>query len=260
MSVWLAYNLVMNKRIACLFLLLSLPLASKEQITLTLATTNWCPYTCIDEGFSSNIVGNYVTKLLSKHNIEVKIITRPWSRAIKSAEIGQVDGLLTAIHSEAPTLHFTQSPIAHFQVCFYANKAAHWQYSEPLNLQQFVLGVIQDYGYEDQIDQYILTNSNTERIVSLSGNEGTPRLLNMLIKGRVDIIVEDKLVLNWHIKRAGINITNIVNAGCMRAKPFYLALNNFKKSHQIILNILNKEFSSLENTIMLEKIILENSL
>jgi hypothetical protein len=46
------------------FLLLSTLSFSKETkpIDLTLATTYWCPYTCVNEGTDSNLIGNYVKK------------------------------------------------------------------------------------------------------------------------------------------------------------------------------------------------------
>lgn len=244
------------------FLLLSTLSFSKEtkQVDLTLATTYWCPYTCVNEGKDSNIIGNYVTRILAKHNINLKIVVLPWSRAIKSAEQGHVDGLLTATHSEAPNLNFTKRPISHFQVCFYSNKTINWRYSEPLDLQELILGVIQDYGYDEAIDHYISDTSNSEQLVSLTGNEGTPRLLQMLLKRRVDIIVEDRLVVKWHATKNNINLPNIVNVGCSKAQPFYLALNNYKKNNQAVINILNQEFSQPENKLILQEIISKHSL
>lgn len=242
------------------FLLVFFPATGKAQTTLTLATTHWCPYTCIDEGIESNIIGEYVSRLLAKHNVMLKIEMSPWSRAIKLAKTGHVDGLLTATHSEAPTLNFTQSPIAHFQVCFYTHKNSPWRYDQPMNLQRFTLGIIQDYGYSEEIDHFIVQNAESEQIIALTGSQNTPRLLNMLIKERVDIIVEDKLVINWQANKNNLDLSTIVNAGCTKPKPFYLALNKFKKSNQNIINILNKEFTNATNQQKLQNLIAEKSL
>lgn len=246
----------MNKYFLIL-IFLSLPIHSieKEQETLTLATTHWCPYTCADEGKDSNIVGSYVSSILSKHDIKLLIEITPWSRAIKLAEQGNIDGLLTAVHSEAPMLSFTQSPIAKFQVCFFTLKSSNWHYKEPLDIENYSLGVIQDYGYDEKVDQYLAKNINAKQIVALTGNEGTPRLLKMLIKGRIDIIIEDKLVLKWHATKNNIDLSNIENVGCVEAQPFYLALNKHKKSNEKMLNILDKEFSLPENKVKLQNII-----
>ena len=250
------------KKYFLMLIFLSLPIFSieRKQTTLTLATTHWCPYTCVEEGGNSNIVGNYVSDILSKHDIKLIVETAPWSRAIKLAEHGAVDGLLTAIHSEAPLLNFPQNPIAEFQVCFYALKSSKWRYKEPLDLQNYKLGIIQDYGYDEKIDQYIVKNYHSKQIVSITGNDGTPRLLQMLLTGRVDIIVEDKLVLKWHAIKNNIDLSNVSNVGCAKAQPFYLALNKHKKSNEKVINILNTEFSLPENQVRLKNIIDNQSL
>ena len=229
------------------------------QTTVTLATTKWCPYTCVNQDKNSNIIGRYVEKILLKHNIILNVETYPWSRAIKLAEQGQVDGLLTATHSEAPSLNFTTTPISYFQVCFYANKSVAWQYSQPIELQNYILGVIQDYGYDENIDQYIAENSASEQIIAMKGDDGSSRLLNMLIKKRVDIIVEDKLVLQWQAAKNNIDLSEVSNVGCSTAHPFYLALNKSKASHQQIINLLNKEFSEPENHLILKEITAEGA-
>lgn len=231
----------------------------QEQTTLTLATTKWCPYTCVNQDKSSNIIGRYIEKILLKHDINLKIETYPWSRAIKFAEQGKVDGLLTATHSEAPSLNFTTTPISYFQVCFYANKSVAWQYSQPIELQDYVLGVIQDYGYDENIDQYIAENSASEQIMAMKGDDGSSRLLNMLVRKRVDVIVEDKLVLQWQAAKNNIDLSEITNVGCSTAHPFYLALNKSKAPHQKIIDLLNKELAEPENHLILKEITNEGS-
>ena len=100
----------------------------------------------------------------------------------------------------------------------------------------------------------------SKQIVSITGNDGTPRLLQMLLTGRVDIIVEDKLVLKWHAIKNNIDLSNVSNVGCAKAQPFYLALNKHKKSNEKVINILNTEFSLPENQVRLKNIIDNQSL
>ncbi|TPH17303.1 substrate-binding periplasmic protein [Litorilituus lipolyticus] len=222
---------------------------------LTLATTKWCPYTCAEKGYEANIIGKYVTELLEKHNIMVNVQSYPWARAVHFAEINEVDGLLTATPAEAPNLSFTTTPIANFHVCFYTHKTSDWQYQSPLQLDNLTLGVIKGYGYQDEIDKYISLHSKSERIVSLSGNQGLIRLISILKKQRVDIIVEDKLVMNWQAKTNNIDLTDIKNAGCTTPQPFYLALNVKAPQSKALIELLDIELARQENQQKLQQLI-----
>ncbi|MCH2055972.1 MAG: hypothetical protein MK214_05025 [Thalassotalea sp.] len=83
---------------------------------LTLATTTWCPYTCASDNYEHGIIGEYVTQVLTQANVDVKIASYPWSRAIALANSQQVDGLHTSMPVEAPDLLFSSHPISSYQV------------------------------------------------------------------------------------------------------------------------------------------------
>jgi len=229
--------------------------ATETSKQLTLATTKWCPYTCSEQGDEANIIGKYITELLAKHNITVNVQSYPWARAVHFASIYEVNGLLTATPAEAPSLSFTKTPIANFQVCFYSHKSSDWQYQSPLKLDNLTLGVIKGYGYQDEIDEYISQHSSSERIMSLSGNKGLIRLISILKKQRVDVIVEDKLVMNWQVKSNNIDVTDIKNAGCTTPQPFYLALNSKTPQSKALIELLDMEFARQENQQKLQQLI-----
>ena len=217
---------------------------------LTLATTTWCPYTCVGESQGSNIIGDYVAEVLAQEGIQLVVESFPWSRAIKFAEQGQVDGLLTATHAEAPSLSFTEQPTGFYQVCFFTNRTNAWRYSPPLNLTQQTLGALKDYGYNDVLDRYI--TQPYQDVVTLAGDNGLSRLISLLSKGRVDVIVADPLVLSWQLRKENLQENAIVNAGCMDKQPFYLALSRHYQNHAVLLQKLNRAFSRAENQQKLE--------
>lgn len=242
-----------NSVFVCLVLnfLLSFSLFAEPKKLLTLATTSWCPYTCKNSEQEYGFIGKYINTLLLRQGVAVKIESFPWSRAIKLAEQGKVDGLLTAIHSEAPFLIFTENPISTYQVCFYTLMTNQWSFDgASLNHNQ-TLGVIQDYGYGEPLDSFIEKQNN---VLQIAGNNSSKRLLDMLSKGRVSIIAEDKLVLNWVAKREHIDLTKIRNAGCLPENPFYLALTK-KEAHEELLIVLNKLFAEPKNILLLNDLV-----
>jgi polar amino acid transport system substrate-binding protein len=188
---------------------------------LTLATTRWCPYTCFDEHKEFGIVGIYIKKILSAHNIHLSIVSYPWSRALRLVKTKEVNGLLTATPAEAPELLFSDSPIGSYQMCFYTLNTSNLQFDKSIDFGNNLLAVVQDYGYGEPLDSYIKKNKS---VTSISGSNVTDRLISLLIKGRVDVIVTDKLVVDYKIANHSIDASTLKQAGCLVENDFYLAL------------------------------------
>ena len=214
--------------------------------TLTLATTQWCPYTCGELSETENLIGTYLTELFTKHNLKLKIESYPWARAIQLAESGVVDGLLTAVKSEAPSLRFTSEPTGYYQVCFYTYDSA-WRFESIADLTGKVLGVIRDYGYTPDIDRYVASQEDSGRIETVGGSLSTQRLIRMLQAGRIDALVEDRLVLASVLNQLGPQPIHLFEAGCAQAQPFYLALSPDLEGVDTILTLLNSELASKQN-------------
>lgn len=103
---------------------------------LTLATSRWCPYTCDNNAGEFGVIGRYLTLVFGQLNVELTIVSYPWSPAIKLAENGQVDGLLTAIPTEAPFLIFTNSAISTYRMCFFTKPENPWRYKDSVELKK----------------------------------------------------------------------------------------------------------------------------
>lgn len=219
--------------------------AQKTQIKL--ATTPWCPYTCNNEQQPHGIVGQYLTELLAEKNIALSIESYPWARAIELAKAGKVNGLLTAIPAEAPTLAFTTTETMSYQVCFFTRANESWAYEPPLTMKDKRLGVISQYGYGDEVTNFVNKPENKSSIVSISGQNSLSRLIMMLQQSRLDILVEDVHVLTWHMKTLNLPFNNIRNAGCLAPNSFYIALNEHHEFNNQLIPILNESLRKANN-------------
>ncbi len=191
---------------------------------LKLATTEWCPYTCFEQSEQDNFIGRYLTHVFKQLGIELSLVSYPWARSVNLAENGAVDGLLTAVKAEAPSLLFTSTPIAYYQVCLYTLDPT-WTYTTPDDLKSKKLGIIRNYGYAQEIDNYIADPENQKRLEVVSGERATARLVQMLISDRTEVIVEDRLVLSREAQKHNIDISLVRNAGCTKAEPYYVAIH-----------------------------------
>lgn len=205
-----------------------------EPRKLTLATTKWCPYTCFDKSKEFGIIGVHLKKIISSYGIELTINSYPWSRAIRLVESKKVDGLLTATPAEAPTLLFTDFPIDSYQMCFYTLSSNRWTLNHPLNFGTNLLAVVQDYGYGESFDAYIKNNSLTTKI---SGEDVSTRLISLLLNKRIDVIVADKLVVEYKIANNLISADSIRQAGCLMENYFYLALSPTTENKHLLKKI-----------------------
>ncbi|MCW3174253.1 substrate-binding periplasmic protein [Shewanella subflava] len=223
---------------------------------ITLATTNWPPYTSGISPDKPGIVYEYMTEILAQHGISLRIEVYPWSRAIKMAsDDNNIHGLLTAVHEEAPNLLFTTTPIMNYKVNFYTAMDNNWLYQDPRSLDSMPspLCIILGYGYGSPIDEFIHNEANKPRLHTLTGGNAQQRLVKMLEYKRVAVIIEDELVIQSDTN----NTANIRFAGTLSNSPFYAAFNpNLSWSHEIVA-LLNQELAKPENLQRLQHLVSE---
>jgi len=186
---------------------------------VTLATTDWCPYACENGDNFPGITHEYISRVFKDRNIELTIQFFPWTRAIQLAQSGKVDGLLTAVKSEAPNLIFTSVPTDTYQMCFFTRWGNPWEYTNSDSLKSAKLGIIQNYGYGEPVDQHV--QSSPDRIYTITGG-GIPRLYKMLMSKRFDAFIDDSKVVRWALKGS---VKDLKQVGCLASNPFYLAIH-----------------------------------
>ncbi|WP_041521992.1 substrate-binding periplasmic protein [Gilvimarinus agarilyticus] len=214
--------------------------------TLHLAATDWCPYSCADQPDQPGIVAEYVRSVLAREKIDLQLTFLPWTRAVIEAQRGEFDGLLTAVEGEAPQLTFTGEPVAEYQDCFYTLPNITWEYEGVESLLDMSLGVVQGYGYVDELNRYI-AKANETQVVALRGVNIAARLWDMLLLKRFDVFIQDRRVIANHAYSHQRDSLNIREASCLAPQPFYLALypeNNYSRE---LLTLLDRAFSASEN-------------
>ena len=190
--------------------------------TITLASTQWCPYACEHQPEQPGIIHEYLTQVLQDKGIDLKVEFNPWHESVDRANSGQVHGLLTATPEEAPGLLFTQTPTADYQVCFIAKSDSKWLYKGNETLAAINLGSIEGYGYGSEIDPFINEHANAPNMKILKDG-GIAQLNEMLFNNEIDTYLDDSLVVLWLLKDTNIKVKL---AGCLKRNPFYIAINS----------------------------------
>ncbi|WP_158968790.1 ABC transporter substrate-binding protein [Paraglaciecola sp. L3A3] len=219
--------------------------ASANSVTLKLAATDWCPYTCENNISKKGIAYDYIQFLFKQKNIALDVSSYPWARAIRQVEKGKLHGLLTAVHSESPNLLFTQSAMMSYQMCFYGKEGSKWQYAGEHSLKDIRLGVISEYGYGQPVDQYLANKRSQYNVVKLSSNQALQQLISLVEAERIDVLIEDKNVMNWYFKNSKQNSLN--KLGCLAEESLYLAMSPKVSWSEDVIDFLNKEFQKETN-------------
>lgn len=216
-----------------------LPLQSLAELPqeLTFGGTDWCPYTCANGRDDHGIVAKYLTWIFAQEGIELRTRIMTWSRAIREADSGNLDGLLTAVPGEAPKLKLTTTPTMSYQDCFYTRPADKWQYQGVASLKGRRLGAIQDYGYSPELDQYI---DQGEGVLLISGDNLPARLHSMLALGRIDVFISDKRVHKNAERKSPKPLSAIQRSSCLPETPFFLAVQPDKAWSDEVLALLNR--------------------
>lgn len=210
---------------------------SKDHLNLT--STNWCPYVCEDKGKPGFIV-EFMTELLARQGVTLNVDVFPWSRSISLARQGEYDGVLTATKDETPDFDLTNYPSGTYQDCLFRKIGSNISYENRASFQNLVLGGVKDYGYSEPMSSLIMSPQEGEEAYLVSHSEPLKLLVQMTDRGRIDLFVEDRAVLDYFIK-LNPDQNLIEPAGCVDAKDFYTAISPNSVHGEYWLSLLNKE-------------------
>lgn len=172
--------------------------------TVTLVADEWCPFTCRDHPKHQGVLVEKAAAALNAEGIQTKYFELPWSRAISEVRRGKYDGLVGTGLGETPDFHFPAEPLAIAHHSFFTLPSSTWKYTGLNSLDDVRIGVIQDYSYGGLYEDYIDANQDdVTRVVVLRGNKVLPRLVKMLELGRIDALVAEERVLNYHFLSQG---------------------------------------------------------
>jgi ABC-type amino acid transport substrate-binding protein len=166
---------------------------------ISLATTEWPPYVSqnlANNGFASEII----TKAFARVGYTVALSFMPWKRALWKVEAGHYDAAYPAYYSEERArIYALSKPFSAGPLGFYKRKDRDLSYQTLRDLQPYRIGVVRGYVSTSDFDAADFLEKD------IADNDA--QNLRKLLKGRVDLIVIDKLtakhLLNTTIPEGG---------------------------------------------------------
>ncbi len=216
--------------------------------TLKIVADTWCPYNCEPAAEKPGFMIEIARKAFGRHGIDVVYTIEPWTRAIETTRNGAYDAIIGASRDDAPDFIFPAIPIGQMRNHFYTRPNSVWEYTGNLSLEKIALGVIEDYSYSKQLNDYIEKNKiNNARIQSIAGADALELNIKKLMAKRIDALVEAEYVIDYYLARHGL-IGKLRDAGAMPVSdqdPLFMAFSPKLKNAKKYAEILDAEMKEM---------------
>lgn len=240
--------------ILALFLWLSLPaFAQSKEVNLT--AIDYQPFTgenLKNGGFLSEVT----TEAFKREGYTVKFFYRPWARGIKESKQGDWDGMTGLWYRKDREKWFIFSPpLASNEITFVKRKNTQYEFKgyKDLIKQNLKIGVVRGYANPPKFDKVI-----DQLNISVARED----ILNLrkLGKGRIDLVVIDKLVGKYLIATKMpefIDAFNFMDPP-LKVDPLYIGFSKNAPGIKAKAEAFKRGFTKIESDGTYQKILLKH--
>ncbi len=211
---------------------------------IVLVADKWCPYNCAPGDELPGFMVDIAEYAFAKQGHTVRYQLLPWARAIATVRDGLFHGIIGTGRSETPDFVFPSIALGQASQTFYTRKGFSWSYEGLDSLNRITLGVINGYSYGKLLEHYIKPNTDSKRIQIVSGKTALKQNIEKLTLGRIDALIEDKNVFQYHLHaRAAPN--EFSAAGVAYTENVYIAFSPKLEQAQVYAALLDKAMTVL---------------
>jgi polar amino acid transport system substrate-binding protein len=249
---------VMMRRRSCLLVLAGLMLLSATSAladTLTLKADYWMPFNGdgkAETGYMLDIAKAVFEPLGHK----VVYVTTPWEKALAECRSGKCTAVIGASTDDAPDLVYPAEEEGVSQQLFCVKAGSPWRYAGVASLKPIKLGIVKDYAYFKDLDDYLKTNP--QGIVLGTGDNPLQSNIAKLVAGELGAVVDDRSVLKYTIARMGLQGKVVIApADASSAQPgnLYIAFSPANPKSDEYSRALAEGMASLRKSEQLKKIL-----
>lgn len=174
---------------------------SKKEVVTVIADT-WCPYNCNPKSPNQGFMVDIVKHAFAKHNIDVEYSTMSWDQAIAETRKGMHTAIIGASSEDAPDFIFPTVSQGFMKNHLYIKSGNPWRYNGVDSLKKVVLGAIDGYSYNEEIDGYIKKYKLDPTYVELmSGDDALAINVSKLMRGKIGVTIESNYVMNYYLSQ-----------------------------------------------------------
>ena len=185
---------------------------------ITIVADEWCPYNCEENASLQGFMVDMAREIFAKKGIEVEYKVVPWERALDMTKNGTYDGTIAVNLKEGSSLILPKKEQAISKYEFFILDDNKWEFNGVESLKGHSLGCVSGYTY-GSIQNYIDTHRTDNTIIQEINSDNASTInLKKLLARRVNVIIEDSLVMNSLISTTS-NRFNVKSGGFLTNTP-----------------------------------------
>lgn len=223
--------------------------------TLTLKADYWMPFNG-DGKTESGYILDIAKAVFEPLGHKVVYVVTPWEKALVECRSGKATGVIGASPDDASDLVFPVEEQGVSVQFFCVKNGSPWKYAGPASLKTIKLGIIKDYAYFKELDDYI--KANPSGVSYGTGDTPLEANLNRLVQGEIGAVVDDRSVLKYTIARMNLQGKVAISAPTSEAtKPgkLYIAFSPANPKSGDYARALSEGMASLRKSGQLQKIL-----
>ena len=196
--------------------------AALESIKLAVENS-WPPYS---DKNGNGISKDIIQAAYNSVNVNVEFISVPYERALKMAEIGQVDGAfnVTKQKSTLEKFNFGEIPILQATASFYYHNDSTMNFTSANEIPEgSAIGVIIGYEYGDNYDK------NKSRLKEVRVTNQT-QIIELLRRKRIDLAIMFDEVAKNKLGKMGLQLNDIKKGEVNHRSDIYVAFSKSKNT------------------------------
>ena len=229
--------------------------AVAEFKTISIGADVWYPYNGISKSSELGFMIDIAVEVFKEKGYSVDYKNLPWNRAKDECRKGKMDAVVGAYKDDVPDFIFPEIEQGVSKTVFWVKKGSTWRYDGIRSLEEIKVGVIADYLYGDEFDNYVKKyNGNVQRVQVAHGDTALSSNIKKLMKERIGTFVEDIMVCSVELKNMKLS-EEVVPAGQLVENNVYMAFSPKLETSKTYAEILTEGMMSLRKTGKLKTIL-----
>ncbi|HEY9032386.1 MAG TPA: transporter substrate-binding domain-containing protein [Pseudomonadales bacterium] len=242
------------RRLSCLLLMtLVVPVMAD---TVSLRADPWYPYNGQPDALQPGYMIEIARQIFAEQGLALDYRLLNWERSLAGVREGTIDCVVGAYKSDAPDLLFPEHSFGLDTIGFFAAGAASdWRYEDMRSLYNKRIGVIASYSYGSEIDRFVADNADSHWVHTARGNQPLQRNIQMLLAGRLDLLIESVVVMQATLAAMGLSGSVHEVDRLDAADPLYIACSPAVAAGADYIRILDEGMRRLRESGELERIL-----
>jgi polar amino acid transport system substrate-binding protein len=187
-------------------------------------TENYPPYHYIRKDQIDGIAVRLLREVFQRNNLVFepgkKLLVFPWARAVKELSTNPNAIVVSMGYTEErKSLFRLSTPLFSEPIVLIAEKQRNFNIENMSDLSKFIIGAVRD-----DIGERLLKNSTTEPL-SLTYVQTSDALVQMLVKGRVDMIAYSHHIIDYQVVKKSLNKNDFEVVKVLAEVPAAIAFN-----------------------------------